>query len=108
MERRTFVRLHVFSTIRLSTAEYDFIFHADLLDISKGGVCVANIDREKLESFSIMQEFDFELMIGTEQVSGVAMIAWLDIERSCIGMKFVQVFKDEESTYVGSLVNSGF
>jgi hypothetical protein len=108
MERRKFLRVLAFSSIRLFTTNGEFIVDGDLLDISKGGVCVANIDRQKMESFSNGQEFEFGLMIGAEQFTGVAMIAWLDIEKLTMGLEFVKIFNDEERAQLESLINSGF
>jgi hypothetical protein len=108
MERRKFLRVLAFSSIRLFTTKGEFMVDGDLLDISKGGVCVANIDRQKLEAFSNEQEFEFGLMIGAEQFTGVAKIVWLDIEKLSMGLAFVNIFDDEERTKLESLINSGF
>ena len=108
MERRKYLRVLAFSSIRLFTAERESIFDGDLLDISKGGVCVANIERLKLESFSIGQKFEFELIIGEAQVTGIATIAWLDSDRSSMGLEYVKIFNDEDRSHLESLLNSGF
>jgi hypothetical protein len=108
MERRKFIRVLAFSSIRLFTAGREILFDGDLLDISKGGVCVANIDRQKLESFSNGQEFEFELVIGEDQVKGTAIIAWLDSERMSMGLEFVKIVNDEDRTNLEALLNSFF
>jgi hypothetical protein len=108
IEKRKFQRVLAFSTIRLFTAKREVVFDGDLLDISKGGICVANVDRQQLESFSAGQEFKFELMIGTAEVTGVALIAWMDAEKLCMGLEFAEIFNDEERTSLEELINSGF
>jgi hypothetical protein len=99
MERRKFIRVLAFSSIRLFTAGREILFDGDLLDISKGGVCVANIDRQK---------FEFELVIGEDQVKGTAIIAWLDSERMSMGLEFVKIVNDEDRTNLEALLNSFF
>ena len=108
MERRKYLRVLAFSSIRLFTTERESVFDGDLLDISKGGVCVANIERLKLESFSIGQKFEFELMIGEEKVQGIATIAWLDSDKSSMGLEYIKIFNDEDRTNLETLLNNAF
>lgn len=106
IERRKFLRVLAFSSIRLFTDGRKCISDADLLDISMGGVCAGNVDRQVMETLSDGQELEFELMIDTCRVKGVAMIAWLNIEKLCLGLKFVEIYSDEERSSLESLINS--